>query len=109
MAIDNLDIIDGIDVDRDNNCICLLIADPLEWRPDSTERPHIKMLSQKIEAYMDYLEAEQYKNIYPNVEFDSAIIEIHFRYPITKKCKAYLERMNDTIQHNGVMLEVHIG
>jgi hypothetical protein len=71
--ITETDKIDGIAVDKKNNALVLLISDHLDW---NDEYNHLITLQDKINAYISFIETEQYKENYPDKSFDCFIIEI---------------------------------
>lgn len=80
--------IDAIGMNKSEDELLLMIADHLEW---NNEYEHLIILQDKINSYFEYIEAKEYNDIYPNKEFEFYIIEIHFKYKITDKCKQFLE------------------
>lgn len=62
MAVDNASQIDAIANDKENACLVLLITDHLNW---DNEFEHLKILQDKINAYVAFIESEQYDEIYP--------------------------------------------
>ena len=66
MAVDNVSLIDAIANDKENACLVLLITDHLNW---DNEFEHLKILQDKINAYVAFIESEQYDEIYPNADF----------------------------------------
>lgn len=113
MSIDNTNTLDGVAIDSERNALVLLLTDHLMWKCENdsslTEHEHLLMLQEKINAYISYLESEQYKETYPNREFSFAVIEIHFKYDITEKCTEFLQVVQNQIRHYGILIEVFIG
>ncbi len=112
MAIDNADIIDGAAIDKENSALRLLITDHLQWNAEAdtiSEHDHLLMLQEKINAYISFLESEQYKDIYPDAEFKMAIIDICFKYDITENCERFLQAVQDQIGQYGIKIEARIG
>lgn len=112
MAIDNTNVIDGIGIDKENKIICLLLTDHLNWTSNENklnEYDHLILLQDKINAYLSYLESKQYEEQYPDIIFNMAIIEIHFKYDITNNCEKFLNSVQEQIGQYGIKIEVHIG
>lgn len=112
MAIDNINVIDGIGIDESRSAVCLLLADHLKWEQDDnslSEYDHLMLLQDKINAYIAYLESKQYTQQYPNVVFEMAVIEIHFKYDISDNCEKFLNAVQDQIGQYGIKIEAHIG
>lgn len=112
MAIDNINVIDGIGIDESRSAVCLLLADHLKWEQDDnslSEYDHLMLLQDKINAYIAYLESKQYTQQYPNVVFEMAVIEIHYKYDISDNCEKFLNAVQDQIGQYGIAIEAHIG
>lgn len=110
MAIGNTDILDGVTID--GNSLRLLLTDHLEWQERENtlrEYDHLLLLQEKINAYLAYLETKQYKEQYPNNEFESAVIEIHFKYGITENCERFLQVVQNQVGQYGIKIEARIG
>lgn len=108
MAIDNANVIDGMAIDKENIALRLLLTDHLQWEEGIdavSEHDHLLMLQEKINAYISFIETEQYKNKYPDVEFKMAIIDMRFKYDITKNCEKFLQVVQDQIGQYGIKIE----
>ena len=110
MAIDNVNTIDAMAIDRERNAILLLLTDHIEWKNNNflSEYDHLMLLQDKINAYLSYLESKQYKEQYPKEAFDMAVIEIHFKYDITDNCEKFLNTVQNQVGQYGIKIEVHI-
>jgi len=67
MSVVDINKVDGIGISKDGNKLMLLITDHLDW---TNEYEHIIHLQNKINAYINFLETEQYKEVYPNKQFE---------------------------------------
>lgn len=111
MAIDNVNIIDGMGIDNERNAICLLLTDHLSWDDADnsiSEHEHLILLQNKINAYISYLETKQYEEEYPEISFNMAVIEIHFKYVISQNCEKFLNAVQSQIAQYGIKIEAHI-
>ena len=110
MAIDNTNVIDGAGIDKERKEICLLLTDHLAWKGNDSlrEYDHLMLLQEKINAYISYLETEQYKEQYPKEEINRAVIKIHFKYDITDNCEKFLNAVQNQIGQYGIKIEAHI-
>ena len=104
-AVDNASQIDAIANDKENACLVLLITDHLNW---DNEFEHLKILQDKINAYVAFIESEQYDEIYPNADFKMAMIEIHFKYDITDNCQKFLQVVQDQLGQIGIKIKAQI-
>ena len=112
MAIDDINVVDGLAVDPKQGILYLLLTDHLQWAEGEdtlSEREHLLLLQEKINAYVSFIEEGQYKNNYPNVKIKLAIIEIHFQYEITPNCQRFLQAVQGQIQLYGIEIQAHIG
>lgn len=110
MAIDNPNTIDGIAIDRERNALVLLLTDHLAWiGPEApSEFDHLKLLQDKINAYVSFLESGQFKERYPDEDFSMAVVEIHFKHNITDNCEKFLNAVQDQVGQLGIKIEVVI-
>ncbi len=105
MSVIDEKIIDSMAVTNDDEGIILLIADHLDWED---EYNHLVILQEKINAYIAFLESEQYKDVYNSKSFRYGIIEIHFKYKITEKAKCFLNTVQKQICNIGVIIQYFI-
>lgn len=111
MAIDNANVIDGMAIDKENTALRLLLTDHLQWEEGIdtvSEHDHLLMLQEKINAYISYIEAEQFKAKYSDINFKMAIIDIRFKYDITKNCEKFLQVVQDQIGQYGIKIEARV-
>ena len=112
MPIEHTDQIDGMGIDGENGeYLRLLITDHLEWQENVSslsEYDHLLLLQDKVNAYLSFLEARQYKEHYPDNNFSLAIIEIHFKFDITEKCEKFLQTVQEQVGQHGIKIEAHV-
>lgn len=111
MAVDAPNVIDGMAIDESRKAVCLLLTDHLAWSGKGalSEYDHLLLLQEKLNAYISYLETRQYEEQYPREEIVMAVIEIHFKYDITKNCEKLLHTVQDQMGRYGIQIEAHIG
>lgn len=111
MAVDNPNVVDGVAIDKDRNALCLLLTDHLAWEGKDAldEYEHLKLLQEKLNAYISFLESGQYKESYPNEEFSMAVIEIHFQYSVTDNCEKFLNTVQNQVGQYEIKIEALIG
>jgi hypothetical protein len=89
MSIEDKNNIDGIAISKDDEQkLMLLVTDHLDWQ---NEYEHLILLQDKINAYIGFLEIEQYKEVYPEKVFTLFCIEVHFKYETTNNCVKFIE------------------
>lgn len=110
MAIDNPKTIDGMAIDRERNALVLLLTDHLAWEGSEapSELEHLKLLQDKINAYISFLESGQFKESYPGEDFAMAAIQAHFKHNITDSCEKFLNAVQDQVGQLGVKIEAVI-
>lgn len=111
MAIDNIKVIDGMGINKEQDGIMLLLCDHLPWEGEKAPKvvDHLLLLQKKINLYIAFLENRQYKEKYPALEPKMAIIDIRFQYEIPETCEQFLQSVQDQIGSLGIKLEVHMG
>lgn len=111
MAEININVIDGIGVNKEQNAILLLLCDYLEWDSEKAMKhsEHLFLLRKKIDTYVKFLEKRQYKEKYPNLEPKMAIVDIRFQYEIPQTCEQFLQDVEKQLGERGIRVEIHIG
>jgi len=87
MSILDKETLDGIAVNEGEEELRLLLTDHLDW---SNEYSHLLALQDKINAYIEFCEGQQYQEIYGDVTVERIVFEIHFRYEPTAKALHFL-------------------
>ena len=105
MAVDNASQIDAIANDKENACLVLLITDHLNW---DNEFEHLKILQDKINAYVAFIESKQYDEIYHNADFKMAMIESQCKYDVTENCQKFLQVVQDQLGRIGIKIKAQI-
>lgn len=111
MAIDNIKIIDGMGINKEQDAIMLLLCDHLPWEGEKAPKvvDHLLLLQKKLNMYISFLESGQYKEKYPTLEPKMAVIDIRFQYEIPESCQKFLQTVQDEVGELGIKIEVHIG
>ncbi len=102
MSIVDVEKVDGIGLDNNEKDIVLLITDHLDWL---NEYEHLMQLQNKINSYISFIESEQYAEIYPNYQFTSIRIEIHFRYEPTHNCINFIDVVNKQLNEKKIVIK----
>ena len=95
MSVVENDKIDGIATSDDGKTLIILLSDHLDFE---NENNHLLILQEKINAYLSFIQSEQYSDIYPDMNFENIIIEIHFKYKITDNCKKFIDVVNSQVE-----------
>lgn len=107
MSIEDVRKIDAVGVSkRDRTVLLFMLSDHLDWEDETA---HLFLLQDKLNAYLDYIEAEEYSNLYPDSEFQSYVIMIGFLHPITENCKKFLRIVNDQAKEYNITITYDIG
>ena len=105
MSVLDEKIVDGIALDQNGKCLCLLITDHLDW---SREYDHLIALQNKINGYILFCENQQYCEIYPEARVEYAAFEIHFQHEPTEKAWKFLEEVQKQVNELGITLKCQI-
>jgi len=73
---------------KEKSELFFLITDHLNWE---NEYEHLIILQDKINAYLGFIESKQFIETYPQDEFDSYVIEIHFQNGMSENCFKFLD------------------
>lgn len=105
MSVTEVNKIDGMGKGKDGNQLLFLIADHLDW---SDEQTHLLQLQEKINAYLMFIESKQFQTTYPDDDFDSYIIEFHFKHEPTSNCMKFLDVVARQVAEIHVEIKVEI-
>lgn len=95
MSITETNTVDGMGISEDKTGLALLISDHLDWEK---EYEHLLLLQDKINAYISFIETQQYQSIYPAYVFTNFVIEIHFKYEIVESCSKFIKAVSEQIK-----------
>lgn len=101
MSITQLNAVDGIGISHDGESLVMMIADEMNWQNLDA---HLIMLENKMNAYLEYLESKQYKELYPDEIFSYAVFEIHCLYEPTEEAVEYLNVVQDQVGEYGILI-----
>ena len=102
MAVTDSGVIDGVMISSSNpETLAFMIADDLDW---DDEEAHLLALQAKINAYIGVIDTGRYKSIYPDSDFTSFLIEVHFSQGCTKNCEKFLAVVNRQLQDDGIIV-----
>lgn len=91
MSIKNTKIIDAIGYNDIEKTITLLLIDTLKWKKEIF---HLEKLQDKINAYIWFIENEEYREKYPDKNVERFKIEIHSMYPYPVRGIDYIAAAN---------------
>lgn len=94
MAIDNTEVIDAVAYEGDK--LILQLYDHWEFN-DEIEKDHMFLLQDKLNSYIWYVDSEQYKDTYPDVNLSFFEIQIKFKYQPPDFCLSYIQHVNDKL------------
>ena len=84
----------------------LLLVDPIGWE-EETEAVHLKILQEKINNYIYFLEGKQYMERYGD-DFDQKVIHITFQYSPSDNGLAFLVAVQKVLQPTDMSLKVEL-
>ncbi len=105
MSVADKGKIDAVALSEDGTEIVFLISDHLKWKD---EYGHLMLLQDKINAYISYWEDRQYDDIYRDNIIDHGMIEIHFKYSPSKRCKEFLEAAQEQIIKTNLYIRYYV-
>ena len=88
-------LIDGMGIRDDEKELVFMVTDHLEWK---NEGEHLFLLQDKLNAYLAYIEAREFQDVYPKQDFESFCIEVYFEYSPTENCVKFFEVMNQQLE-----------
>jgi hypothetical protein len=100
MSIEQKKVIDFSGIENVSGKLVLSISDHLSWGENEDE--HIKMLQEKIYAYLDYIESGEVKEKYPNIEKNMTVINVGYKYALTTKAEEFYKFISRIIEDEGI-------
>jgi len=102
MSIIETNKIDAMGLSKDGNGLMLMLADHLDWED---EAEHLTLLQEKINAYLGFIESNQYSDTYPDIAFEYYIIDVSFKYEATENCLKFIEVINIQLREYKIRVE----
>lgn len=102
MSVLDVEKVDGIGIDANGKELALLVTDHLDW---SNEYEHLIQLQNKINSYINFIESEQYADVYSNYQFTSFRIEIHFKSEPIQNCIKFINTVNKQLQEANITIK----
>ena len=102
MSVDQRMVVDAIGTEKTTGDVVLTIADHLDW----TDVPgHIRILQEKLDDYMNFLDAGEIFDAYPASEGKKKKISIMFRHgPLPQEATEFLSRAGRVLEGAGYPL-----
>ena len=101
MPIDNPEKVDGLGMDKATGEAVLLIADHLDW---SDLDVHADLLTQKIEAYLNFIRSGQLMRVLPEAEGQPVKIALYHQHEPSSRGKQLLENAKAQLAELGITL-----
>jgi hypothetical protein len=105
MSVIDINKVDGMGKSKEGNELLFLISDHLDW---GKEYEHLKILQDKINAYIEFIEGKQFLSTYPDDSFESYVIEIHFKYDITENCFKFLDIVANQVEKINIKIRAEL-
>lgn len=101
MSIIETNKIDAIGISKDGEGLILMLADHLDWKNESE---HLTLLQDKINAYLGFIESNQYSDTYPNKVFKYYVIDIRLKEKATENCLKFFEVINTQLREYNIQV-----
>lgn len=62
----------------------------------------LTLLQDKINAYLGFIESNQYADTYPDVLFEYYVIDVRFKYAATENCLKFFEVTNNQLREHNI-------
>ncbi|WGV58812.1 hypothetical protein QIH01_25605 [Brevibacillus brevis] len=105
MSVLDKNKVDGIGKSKTENRLALMISDHLDWE---NELEHLKLLQDKMNAYITFIESEQIYNVYPDSKsVDGFIFDFRFKHEPTENCSKLLEVFRENTKDLNIVFKVN--
>jgi hypothetical protein len=102
MSIEQESVVDYISFDATTEVVTLTISDHLNWK----ERPeeHVKLLQNKLENYMRFVESDEIYATYPNATGHPIQIVVVGQFPLTDFASTFYNYAKTFTEEAGLKL-----
>ncbi len=73
MSVEQVDQVDFVSIERSSNLVVLTVSDHLDW---SDELNHVRLLQEKLDAYLRFVEGGELMEQYPQACGRSIAVEV---------------------------------
>lgn len=101
MSVAEKDVVDGIAIGHDGETLIMEIYDHLNFED---EFKHIAILQDKLNTYIWFINSKQYSDLYPNTEFKSYLIIIHFLHELSDNSKKFVNESNKALVTSDIVI-----
>ena len=101
MSILEIKKVDAMGISKDGKGLILMLADHLDWQ---NEQEHLILLQDKINAYLGFIESNQYLDNFPDIVFDYYVIDVRFKFKVTENCLKFFEVINIQLKENNIQV-----
>ena len=102
MAIDELDKLDYLTIERDLGEVVLYISDHLDWETDPAQ--HLSLLQHKVHRYLAFCTKGELIRRYPNAAGRKHVIQIVGQHPVPDRLKEFFGQLKVAAVKAGVDL-----
>ena len=103
MSILETDKIDAMGISKDGKGLRLMLSDHLDWE---NEAEHLNLLQDKINAYLSFIESNQYAQTYPDESFEYYIINVRFKYEASENCLKFVQVINKQLREYNIQVVI---
>ena len=98
MGLAQTNQIDHVGINRNTGNVVLSIFDELDWRDEGS---HLKLLQEKFNTYLAYIETEQLYEGSPELRNKQVDIFVYARFPYSSEGEKFLGLASQTISEAG--------
>ncbi len=103
MALEDVDILDNIGIDKESGHVVLSIIDNLDW---NNECQHLSLLQDKLNYYLGFIESNEIYVAYPKSKGREFEIFIYARYSVPEGGIQFLNKVKSLLVQSGYFFRV---
>lgn len=103
MSILETDRIDAMGISNDEESLRLMLSDHLDWE---NEAEHLYLLQDKINAYLSFIESNQYAQTYPDKSFKYYIINVMLKHEASENCLKFVQVINKQLREYNIQVVI---
>lgn len=106
MTVRETDTIDYIYLEGEGDAAVLVVSDPMGWSP-TEEEPHIKLLADKLETQIEFVNTGQIAQVYPEFKDGRIVwVEVAARCSLSARAHEFYKHAGGVMAENNMKLRL---
>jgi hypothetical protein len=95
MSVEQVNQVDFVSIERSSNIVVLTVSDHLDW---SDELSHVRLLREKLDAYLRFVEGGELMEQYPQAHGRSIAVEVVCKHEPTALGREFFGHTSEVLR-----------